>query len=173
LNRPEPTELPGTKPLNREYTWNNLKERLFRDCPSLGSILSAKQNKTKQNKTKQNKTKQNKTNKAKQSKAKQSKAKQSKAKQNKTKQNKTKQQNKAKQSKAKQSKAKQSKTKQNKTKQPYTIVNAKKCLDTGAYYGCLLRGFASTLLRQMQTLRAKHWYEPRDPNGRVKEGLRS
>jgi hypothetical protein len=49
-----------------------------------------------------------------------------------------------------------------------TIADAKKCLLTGTWYSCLLRGSARSWLRQMRMLTANHWTECRDPNGEVR-----
>jgi hypothetical protein len=43
-----------------------------------------------------------------------------------------------------------------------TIVNAKKCLQTGAWYGFPLRGSANTWLGQIQILTANNWTELKD-----------
>jgi hypothetical protein len=45
------------------------------------------------------------------------------------------------------------------TPNPDTIADAKKCLLTGAWYSCLLRGSAKSWPIQMQILTAKHWTE--------------
>ena len=50
-----------------------------------------------------------------------------------------------------------------------TITDAKKCLLTGAWYSCLLRGSARTWQIQMQMLTANHWTGHRDPNRGVRE----
>jgi hypothetical protein len=54
------------------------------------------------------------------------------------------------------------------TPNPNTIVDAKNFLQIGAWYGCPLRGSASTWLIQMQMLTANHWTEHGDPNGRYR-----
>jgi len=54
---------------------------------------------------------------------------------------------------------------------PVTIADAKKCLLTGARYGCLLRGSARALLIQMRMLAANHWTKQGDPNGGVREKI--
>jgi len=57
------------------------------------------------------------------------------------------------------------------TSNPVAIADAKKCLLTGARYGCLLRGSARALLIQMRMLVANHWTEQRDHNGGVREKI--
>jgi len=52
---------------------------------------------------------------------------------------------------------------------PVTIADAKKCLLTGARYGCHLRSSARTLLIQMRMVAANHWTEQEDSNGGVRE----
>ena len=54
------------------------------------------------------------------------------------------------------------------TPNPDTIVDAKKCLLTGAWYSYLLRGSASSYPIQMRMLVANHQTEHRDPNGGVR-----
>ena len=48
-------------------------------------------------------------------------------------------------------------------------MDAKKCLLTGAWYSCLLRGSASAWKIQRRMLAANHWTEHRVPNGGVRE----
>jgi hypothetical protein len=50
-----------------------------------------------------------------------------------------------------------------------TIVDAKKCMLTGAWYSCLLRGSARAWQIHRQMLTANHWTEYGVPNGRVRE----
>jgi hypothetical protein len=50
-----------------------------------------------------------------------------------------------------------------------TIVDANKCMLTGAWYSCLLRGSASTRQIQKWLLTAIHWTEHRVPNGGARE----
>ena len=50
---------------------------------------------------------------------------------------------------------------------PDIIVDAKKCLQKGAWYGCLLRGPARALHIQRPMLAANHWAELGVPNGGV------
>jgi hypothetical protein len=50
-----------------------------------------------------------------------------------------------------------------------TIVNAKKCLLTGTWYGCLLRGSARAWQIQRWMLTGNDWTEHRIPNGGVKD----
>jgi hypothetical protein len=50
-----------------------------------------------------------------------------------------------------------------------TIVDAKKRMLTGAWYGYLLRGLARVLQIQRQMLATDHWTENRVPNGGVRE----
>jgi hypothetical protein len=52
---------------------------------------------------------------------------------------------------------------------PDTIVDAKKCMLTGACYSCLLRVPARTLQIQRQMLAANHWTELGVPNRGVRE----
>jgi hypothetical protein len=52
---------------------------------------------------------------------------------------------------------------------PDTIVDANKCLLTGAWYSCLLRGFASAWHIQRWMLSANHWTEHKVPNGGARE----
>jgi len=52
---------------------------------------------------------------------------------------------------------------------PVSFADVRKCLLTGALYGCLLRGSARALLIQMRMLAANHWTEHGDPNGAVRE----
>lgn len=52
---------------------------------------------------------------------------------------------------------------------PVIIADAKKCLLTGAIYGCLLSGSARALLIQMRMVAANHWTEQGNPNGGVRE----
>jgi hypothetical protein len=54
------------------------------------------------------------------------------------------------------------------TPNPYTFADAKKCLLTGAWYSCLLRGSARASPIQMWMLVANHWTEHRVPNGGVR-----
>jgi hypothetical protein len=54
------------------------------------------------------------------------------------------------------------------TLNPDTIADAKKCLLTGAWYSCFLRGFARTVLIQIWILAANYWTEHGDPNGGVR-----
>jgi hypothetical protein len=54
------------------------------------------------------------------------------------------------------------------TPNPDTIADAKKCLLTGAWCGCSLRGSNSTWLIQMQVLTANHQPEHGDPNGKAR-----
>jgi hypothetical protein len=54
---------------------------------------------------------------------------------------------------------------------PDTIVNANKCLLTGAWYSCLLRDYASALQIQRWMLSANHLTEHRIPNGRTRERI--
>jgi hypothetical protein len=54
------------------------------------------------------------------------------------------------------------------TPNPDTIVNAKKCLLTGAQYSCPLRGFARARPIQMWMYTAKHWSEYGNSNGEVR-----
>jgi len=58
-----------------------------------------------------------------------------------------------------------------KTPNPVTIVDAKKCLLTGARYGYLLRGSARTLLIQMKMLAATHWTEQGTPMEELEKRL--
>jgi hypothetical protein len=51
---------------------------------------------------------------------------------------------------------------------PDTIVAAKKCLVTRAWYSCPLRGCARTGPIQMQMYTAKHWSEYGDHKGEVR-----
>jgi hypothetical protein len=48
-------------------------------------------------------------------------------------------------------------------------VDAKKCMLTGAWYSCLLRGSARAWQIQRQMVAANHWTEHRVPNGAVRE----
>jgi hypothetical protein len=50
-----------------------------------------------------------------------------------------------------------------------TIVDANKCLLTGVWYSCLLRGSGCAWQIQMWMLTAIHWTEPRVPNGEARE----
>ena len=50
-----------------------------------------------------------------------------------------------------------------------TIADAKKCLLTGAWYGCLLSGSVRAWQIQRQMLTASYWTELGDPNGGVRE----
>jgi len=52
---------------------------------------------------------------------------------------------------------------------PSPIADGKKCLLTGARYGCLLRGSARVLLIQLTMVVASHWTEHGDHNGGVRE----
>ena len=52
---------------------------------------------------------------------------------------------------------------------PDTIVDANKCLLTGAWYSCLLRGSTSACQIQRWMLSANHWTEHRVPNGGTRE----
>ena len=52
-----------------------------------------------------------------------------------------------------------------------TIVDAKKCMLKGAWYGCLLRGPARALQIQRRMLAANHWNECGVPNRGVREGI--
>jgi len=52
---------------------------------------------------------------------------------------------------------------------PVINVNSKKCLLTGARYGCLLRGSARVLLIQIRMFAANRWTEQEDSNGGVRE----
>jgi hypothetical protein len=54
------------------------------------------------------------------------------------------------------------------TPNPGTIADAKKCLLTGAWYSCLLRGSARSWPKQMWMLTGNHRTEHRDPNGGVR-----
>jgi hypothetical protein len=54
------------------------------------------------------------------------------------------------------------------TPNPDTMVDANKCLLTGAWYGCPLRGSARALPIQMWMLEANHQTEHWDPNGEVR-----
>ena len=51
---------------------------------------------------------------------------------------------------------------------PGTIADANKCLLTGAWYRCFLRGFAKALLIQMWMLAVNHQNELWDPNVEVR-----
>ena len=53
---------------------------------------------------------------------------------------------------------------------PDNIVDAKKCMLKGAWYGCLLRGFARALQIQRRMLAANYWTERGVPNRGVSEG---
>ena len=55
------------------------------------------------------------------------------------------------------------------TPNPDTIVDAKKCLLTGAWYSCLLRGSASAWQVQKWMLSAIHWMEHKAPNEGARE----
>jgi hypothetical protein len=55
------------------------------------------------------------------------------------------------------------------TPNPDTIVDAKKCLLTGACYSCLLRGSARSWPIQMQMPSVNYWTEHRDPNGGLRK----
>jgi hypothetical protein len=48
---------------------------------------------------------------------------------------------------------------------PYTIVDASKCLLTGAWYSCLLRGSANAWQIQRWMLLANHWIKHKVSNG--------
>ena len=52
---------------------------------------------------------------------------------------------------------------------PDTIVDANKCLLTGVWYSCPLRGSASAWQIQKWMLTANQWTEHRDPNGGSRE----
>ena len=52
---------------------------------------------------------------------------------------------------------------------PDTIVDAKTCLLTGAWYSCLLRGSVSTWQIEKWMLTAIHWTEHRVPNEWARE----
>jgi hypothetical protein len=52
---------------------------------------------------------------------------------------------------------------------PDTIVDAKKCMLKGAWYGCLLRGPARTLQIQRRMLAANNWTEHGVPTRDVRE----
>jgi hypothetical protein len=52
---------------------------------------------------------------------------------------------------------------------PDTIVDANKCLLTGAWYSCLLRSSASAWQIQRWMLSVNHWTEHRVPNGGARE----
>jgi hypothetical protein len=52
---------------------------------------------------------------------------------------------------------------------PDTIVESNKCLMTGAWYSCLLRGSASAWQIQRWMLVVNHWTEHRVPNGGSRE----
>ena len=51
---------------------------------------------------------------------------------------------------------------------PANGFDAKKCLLTGAWYGCVLRGSARALPIQRRMLAASHWNEHRGPNRGVR-----
>ena len=55
------------------------------------------------------------------------------------------------------------------TPNPDTIADAKKCLLTGALYGCLLRGLARALLIELQIIAPNHQTE--QGGGRAMEEL--
>jgi hypothetical protein len=52
-----------------------------------------------------------------------------------------------------------------------TLVDAKKCLLTGAWYSCLLRGSVTAWQIQRWTLAAIYWTDHPDLNGRVSERI--
>ncbi|EDM14405.1 rCG65932 [Rattus norvegicus] len=54
---------------------------------------------------------------------------------------------------------------------PVTIAEAKKCLLTGTWYGCFLRGSSRALLIQVRMVAANHWTEQGDPNAGVREKM--
>jgi hypothetical protein len=55
------------------------------------------------------------------------------------------------------------------TPNPDTIADAKKCLLTGAWYSCPLRGPSRAGPIQMRMYTAKYWTECVDPKGEVRE----
>jgi hypothetical protein len=56
---------------------------------------------------------------------------------------------------------------------PDTIADAKKCLLTGAWYGCLLRGCQSLTNTDADgMLVVSHWTEYEEPNGGIRERLK-